>query len=106
MLLRQAILVVVVYDVSLLTSCADGQLRRALGTLGLLHDLLSQLAVASRVAAIARQESYFGVMLHVLDWNETAIQFYKKMNATFLDDWKTICLKGDALRLVAESGDH
>jgi hypothetical protein len=45
-------------------------------------------------------------MLHVLDWNETAIQFYKKMNATFLDDWKTVCLKGDALRPVAESEDR
>ena len=63
-------------------------------------------ALLSRVAAIAREESCFGVMLHVLDWNETAIQFYKKMNATFLDDWKTVCLKGNALRRVAESGDH
>ena len=42
-------------------------------------------------------------MLHVLDWNEMAIQFYKKMDATFLDDWKTVCLKGDALRLVANT---
>jgi len=63
-------------------------------------------ALLSRVAAIAREESCFGVMLHVLDWNETPIQFYKKMNATFLDDWKTVCLKGNALRRVAESGDH
>ena len=63
-------------------------------------------ALLLRVAAIARHESCFGVMLHVLDWNETAIQFYKKMNATFLDDWKTVCLKGDALRLVAESEDR
>ena len=63
-------------------------------------------ALLSRVAAIAREESCFGVMLHVLDWNETAIRFYKKMNATFLDDWKTVCLKGNALRLLAESRDH
>lgn len=58
-------------------------------------------ALLSRVAAIAQQEACFGVMLHVLDWNEMAIQFYKKMDATFLDDWKTVCLKGDSLRLVA-----
>lgn len=44
-------------------------------------------ALLSRVAAIALQESCFGVMLHVLDWNEPAIQFYRKLNATFLDDW-------------------
>jgi hypothetical protein len=39
--------------------------------------------------------------------HETLIFLYfKKMNATFLDDWKTVCLKGNALRRVAESGDH
>jgi GNAT superfamily N-acetyltransferase len=63
-------------------------------------------ALLSRVAAIAEEESCFGVMFHVLNWNETAIGFYRKMNATFLDDRKTVCLKDDALRLVAESGDH
>ena len=45
-------------------------------------------------------------MLRVLGWNDTAIQFYKKMNATFLDDRRTVCLKGNALRIVAESGDR
>ncbi len=60
-------------------------------------------ALLSRVAVIAQQENCFGVMLHVLQWNETAIQFYKKMNATFLDDWKTVCLKGNALQLVANA---
>jgi GNAT superfamily N-acetyltransferase len=60
-------------------------------------------ALLSRVAAIAEDESCFGIIFHVLDWNETAIEFYKKMNATFLDDWKTICLKDKALRLVAHS---
>jgi GNAT superfamily N-acetyltransferase len=39
-------------------------------------------ALFSRVAAIAIQENCFGIMLHVLDWNEMAIQFYKKMDAT------------------------
>lgn len=58
-------------------------------------------ALLSRVAAIALQESCFGVMFHVLHWNQTAIQFYKKMDATFLDDWKTVCLKGNPLQLVA-----
>src|SRR5207302_11053983 len=43
---RQAVLAVVVHDAALLTSLADGQLCRTFGTLGLLHDLLSQLAIA------------------------------------------------------------
>jgi GNAT superfamily N-acetyltransferase len=58
-------------------------------------------ALFSRVAAIAIQENRFGIMLHVLDWNEMAIQFYKKIDATFLDNWKTVCVKGSALRIVA-----
>jgi GNAT superfamily N-acetyltransferase len=62
-------------------------------------------ALLSKVAAIARLEGCFGVMLHVLDWNESAINFYRRVNATFLDEWKTVCLKGDALRVVAEAGD-
>ena len=60
-------------------------------------------ALLSRVVAIAQQEDCFGIMFQVLDWNEMAIQFYKKMDATFLDDWKTVCLKGDALRIVASA---
>ena len=60
----------------------------------------------SRVARVAQQERCFGVMLHVLAWNDTAIRFYKKMNATFLDDWRTVCLKGNALRMVGESRDR
>jgi GNAT superfamily N-acetyltransferase len=62
-------------------------------------------ALFFRVAAIAIQENCFGIMLHVLDWNELAIQFYKKMDATFLDNWKTVCLKGSALRIVAGAED-
>jgi Acetyltransferase (GNAT) family len=58
-------------------------------------------ALVSRVAAIAEEESCFAIIFHVLDWNETAIEFYKRMNAMFLDDWKTVCLKDNALRLVA-----
>ena len=62
------------------------------------------LALLSRVAAIAEQEHCFGVMLHVLDWNEIAIQFYKKLDATFLDDWKTVCLIGPAVKQLIASG--
>lgn len=60
-------------------------------------------ALFVRVAAIAQREECFGAMLHVLDWNEPAIRFYKKMGATFRDDWKTVCLMGEALRLAAST---
>ena len=55
-------------------------------------------ALLARVAAIATQQNCFGVRWQVLDWNTPAIEFYKKLGATFLDDWKTISLDGDALQ--------
>lgn len=59
-------------------------------------------ALCARVAAIARNENRFGVMFTVMDWNRQAIDFYKKLGATFLDDWKVVCLKGDALEVMAK----
>ncbi|WP_420317756.1 GNAT family N-acetyltransferase [Ekhidna sp.] len=36
---------------------------------------------------IARESNCTGVMWQVLDWNEPAINFYKKYNTRFEDDW-------------------
>jgi GNAT superfamily N-acetyltransferase len=55
----------------------------------------------ARVAKVAWEESYFCLRWEVLDWNTTAIGFYKNLGATFLDDWKAACLIGDALQAVA-----
>lgn len=60
-------------------------------------------ALLARVAAVAREQHCFGVRWQVLDWNTPAIQFYESLGATFLDDWKTVNLDGDALELVAGS---
>lgn len=54
-------------------------------------------ALFARVAAIARAENCFGVMLNVLAWNRSAIEFFEKHKVRFLDDWKTACLDGEAL---------
>jgi GNAT superfamily N-acetyltransferase len=59
-------------------------------------------ALFARVAAIAREGHCFGVVFNVLDWNQPAIDFYKKLNATFWDDWKVLCLEGDALQAIAK----
>jgi GNAT superfamily N-acetyltransferase len=58
-------------------------------------------ALLARVAAIAQKNVCFGVMFNVLEWNRSAIEFYQSLGATFVDDWKTACLCGDAMRLVA-----
>ena len=60
-------------------------------------------ALLARVASIAAEQKCFGVRWQVLDWNTPAIDFYKKLGATFLDEWKTISLDGDALARVAGS---
>jgi GNAT superfamily N-acetyltransferase len=60
-------------------------------------------ALLARVAAIAAQQNCFGVRWQVLDWNTPAIEFYRKLGATFLDEWKTISLEGDALARLAGS---
>ncbi len=39
----------------------------------------------------------------VLDWNETAIRFYKKLGATAMDEWTVYRVTGTALTHLAES---
>jgi GNAT superfamily N-acetyltransferase len=60
-------------------------------------------ALLARVASIAKEQKCFGVRWQVLDWNTPAIDFYKGLGATFLDDWKTISLEGNALEQLAGS---
>jgi GNAT superfamily N-acetyltransferase len=60
-------------------------------------------ALLARIAAIAAQQDCFGVRWQVLDWNTPAVEFYKNLGATFLDDWKTVSLDGDALGRLAGS---
>ncbi|KND61768.1 Histone acetyltransferase HPA2 and related acetyltransferase [Candidatus Burkholderia verschuerenii] len=37
----------------------------------------------------------------VLDWNQNAIDFYEKMDATVLPDWRIVRITGDALDKLA-----
>ncbi|HSP67352.1 MAG TPA: GNAT family N-acetyltransferase [Bryobacteraceae bacterium] len=55
------------------------------------------LALLKKLAAIARERDYGRMEWSVLDWNEPAIQFYKKLGAVALDDWTMFRLTGDAL---------
>jgi|SRR5690349_19152014 len=63
-------------------------------------------ALLARVASIARQENCFGLRWQVLDWNTPAIEFYRKLGAEFLDEWKTVSLQGTALEHLAESASQ
>jgi GNAT superfamily N-acetyltransferase len=63
-------------------------------------------ALIAHVAGIAWRENYFCVRWEVLDWNTAAIDFYRKLDAVFLDEWKAACLIGDALQAVAEGAQQ
>ena len=62
------------------------------------HGIGSELL--AQVARIAWEEDYFCLRWEVLDWNSTAIEFYRKLGAEFLNEWKAVCLIGDALQAV------
>jgi GNAT superfamily N-acetyltransferase len=59
-------------------------------------------ALFARVAAIATEATGFGVVFNVLDWNHAALDFYKKIGASFWNDWKVLCLEGTALEALAK----
>ena len=58
-------------------------------------------ALLAHVARITEDANGFGIMFNVLDWNDRAIKFYRRIGATFLDDWKTVCLEQKALHDLA-----
>ena len=61
------------------------------------------LALLQRLAAIARERDYGRMNWCVLDWNEPAIGFYKKLGAIPMDEWITFRMTEDAIaKLAAE----
>lgn len=59
-------------------------------------------ALLAHVAAVAWREDYFCMRCEMLEWNQPAIDFYTKLGAAFLDDWKGAVLIGEALQAIAE----
>ena len=58
-------------------------------------------ALLAHLATLAVERGYGRVEWSVLDWNELAIGFYKKIGAQLMDDW-TICrLSGNSLKRLA-----
>jgi len=54
-------------------------------------------ALLCEVAKIARTEGYRAIRLDVLDWNESAIKFYKSLGAEYLPQWRNVLIGADAL---------
>ena len=55
----------------------------------------------AHLASIAVERRCGRMEWAVLDWNESAIGFYKRLGASLLDDWRICRLTGDALLRAA-----
>jgi GNAT superfamily N-acetyltransferase len=56
----------------------------------------------AQVARMAREEQCYGVRWEVLDWNQSAIDFYQSLGAAFRDPWRSVSLSGEPLHKLAE----
>ena len=60
-------------------------------------------ALLTRVAQIAVERNCGRLEWSVLDWNEPAQAFYRRMGASILDDWRICRVMGDELIKLAGS---
>jgi len=64
-------------------------------------------AMLRALAALAVERQCGRFEWTVLDWNQPAIDFYEKMGATVLPDWRVVRMTGDALdRLAAPAAEQ
>ena len=63
-------------------------------------------AMLHRLAEIAVERDCGRLEWAVLDWNESAIRFYKNLGAMPLDEWTTFRVTGDALKKLAGKKNH
>ena len=54
-----------------------------------------------KLAALAVERQCGRFEWSVLDWNQNAIDFYEKMGATVLPDWRVVRITGDSLERLA-----
>ncbi|MFL5897921.1 MAG: GNAT family N-acetyltransferase [Solirubrobacterales bacterium] len=59
-------------------------------------------AVMEHLAQLARERGHVRFEWVALDWNESALEFYAKLGARRLDDWKILRLEKDGIRRLAE----
>jgi GNAT superfamily N-acetyltransferase len=56
------------------------------------------------LAQIALRENLGRIVWQVLDWNQSAIDFYKALGAEYVTGWQKMRLEGDAMELAARGG--
>jgi diamine N-acetyltransferase len=60
-------------------------------------------ALVQRVAEIADERGCRRIDWAVLDWNETALDFYRRLGAEPLNDWTLVRLSEERIRALAEA---
>lgn len=60
-------------------------------------------ALLAELANIAQQENCYGLKWEVLDWNQSAIDFYEGLGAKVLREWLPVRLTDDAWRTLART---
>jgi GNAT superfamily N-acetyltransferase len=63
-------------------------------------------ALLVELASIAHRSGYSRIEWSVLDWNESAIGFYRSLGAQHLDEWHGYRLSGPALAELAGRADE
>jgi len=59
--------------------------------------------VMEHLAGVAVERGYARLDWCALDWNEPALDFYDKLGARRLDDWKMLRVEGERLRQLAQA---
>lgn len=63
------------------------------------------LAIMEHLARIARERGYVRLEWCALAWNEPALNFYEKLGARRLDDWRMLRLEKDGISRLAGRPD-
>ena len=61
-------------------------------------------ALLRKLAQICIERGYKRLQWWVLDWNETAIEFYKSIGAQPMDEWTVFRVSGSSLEKLATDG--
>lgn len=59
-------------------------------------------ALLTRVAARAVEQGCVRLQWDVLEWNQTAIDFYQGLGAQFLDEWRIMRVNDNAIQTLAK----
>ena len=62
-------------------------------------------ALLAHLARLARERDCARFEWSVLNWNEPAIRFYRRLGAVPMDEWTVFRLTGDALARLADESD-